>query len=105
MKVRIRKSQLILKDPLILDKMIMESLNLKHHYGTHDIKVEELEKAITKLNDVQRSCLEMFYFVKKSYKEIAIETGFEVKHVKSHIQNGKRNLKNILTQSKRNYNE
>ena len=43
----------------------------------------------------------MFYFSQKSYKEIAELTGFDLKQVKSHIQNAKRNLKNILIQIKR----
>jgi DNA-directed RNA polymerase specialized sigma24 family protein len=40
--------------------------------------------------------LQLFYFEKKSYKEIADLTGFSIKQVKSHIQNGKRNVKNNL---------
>ncbi len=49
-----------------------------------------------KLNRSQQLCLDMMYFRKMSYKEIAIETGFSLKEVKSHIQNGKRNLRNFL---------
>ncbi|MGV6861090.1 MAG: RNA polymerase sigma factor [Putridiphycobacter sp.] len=55
-----------------------------------------LENAITKLKDVQKICIELFYLKNKCYDEIAEETGFELKKVKSYIQNGKRNLKLIL---------
>ena len=38
----------------------------------------------------------MFYLEKKSYQTIASETGFNLLQVKSHIQNGKRNLRILL---------
>ena len=38
-------------------------------------------------------CIKLFYLEDKSYQEIAIQTGWELKKVKSDIQNGKRNLK------------
>ena len=62
--------------------------------GSHDS--EEIEKAIGALNKDQRTCLELFFFEKKSYNEIAQSTGFTLKKVKSNIQNGKRNLKKLL---------
>jgi RNA polymerase sigma-70 factor (ECF subfamily) len=38
-------------------------------------------------------CIELFYLKQKSYKEIEEETQLDLKKVKSHIQNGKRNIK------------
>jgi len=61
-----------------------------------EIKLEVLEKAIFKLKDVQQVCIELFYLKGKCYDQITVETGFELKKVKSYIQNGKRNLKLIL---------
>jgi RNA polymerase sigma-70 factor (ECF subfamily) len=55
-----------------------------------------LRDAIGKLNHGQRSCIELFYMEEQSYAEIAEFTGFDLNQVKSHIQNGKRNLKNML---------
>jgi RNA polymerase sigma-70 factor (ECF subfamily) len=52
-----------------------------------------LDRAMNLLNEAQRNCIELFYFQKKTYQEIADEKGFSVKQVKSHIQNGKRNLR------------
>jgi RNA polymerase sigma-70 factor (ECF subfamily) len=57
-----------------------------------------LEHAVKTLGDEQRRCIELFYFGDKSYREIADITGFSENEVKSHLQNGKRNLKIVLTQ-------
>jgi RNA polymerase sigma factor (sigma-70 family) len=56
-------------------------------------QLKRLEKAVKDLGDDQRTCIELFYFRDKSYKEIAEITGYTENQVKSHIQNGKRNLK------------
>lgn len=55
-----------------------------------------LEKALKELKDEQRTCIEMFYYQGKTYQEIAAESGYPQKKVKSSIQNGKRNLHNML---------
>ena len=44
----------------------------------------------------QRLCIEQFYLHKKSYVDIADETGYTLMQVKSYIQNGKRNLRMLL---------
>lgn len=58
----------------------------------------QLEKAIASLGEDQRKCVELFFLEKKSYKEVCEETNFSMKQVKSYLQNGKRNLKNVLNQ-------
>jgi RNA polymerase sigma factor (sigma-70 family) len=58
--------------------------------------LEHLSDAIDKLDDEQRICIKLFYFEKKSYKEITDQTSYDLNKVKSYIQNGKRNLKIIL---------
>ena len=63
-------------------------------------QIEQLEKALTSLNPFQQKCIELFYLKKMSYNQIVDTTGFSVNEVKSHIQNGKRNLKLLLTNSK-----
>ena len=55
-----------------------------------------LEKAIENLKNEQKECVKLFFLQEKSYKEIEEETGYSFKEVKSHIQNGKRNLKILL---------
>jgi RNA polymerase sigma-70 factor (ECF subfamily) len=61
--------------------------------------LQKLELAIADLSDEQRVCVHMFYIEEKSYKEISDQTGFQLNEVKSHIQNGRRNLKIKLTAS------
>lgn len=51
-----------------------------------------LDAAIEKLKSTQKQCVILFYINRKSYKEISEELDMEEKEVKSHLQNGKRNL-------------
>jgi RNA polymerase sigma-70 factor (ECF subfamily) len=55
-----------------------------------------LEESINELNEEQRQCVILFYLKKNTYQQISEKTGFNLMQVKSYIQNGKRNLKNIL---------
>ncbi|MCX6290948.1 MAG: sigma-70 family RNA polymerase sigma factor [Bacteroidetes bacterium] len=55
-----------------------------------------LDEAISELNEEQRTCIRLFYLEEKSYKEIEVITGYAYEKVKSHIQNGKRNMKIYL---------
>lgn len=55
--------------------------------------IDRLKEELSRLKDEQRICLTLFYLDKKSYQEVATLTGYDVKLVKSHIQNGKRNLR------------
>jgi RNA polymerase sigma factor (sigma-70 family) len=63
---------------------------------TKEEKLSALEKAIDMLKNEQKICVELFYLKRFCYDEVASQTGFDVKKVKSYIQNGKRNLKMIL---------
>lgn len=56
-------------------------------------KLVQLEGAVLQLNTEQQTCIRAFYLEKRSYNEISDLTGFTVMQVKSHIQNGKRNLR------------
>ena len=52
-----------------------------------------LEEGLGHLSSEQQQCLQLFYWQQQSYEAIAEQTGYEMKQVKSHIQNGRRNLK------------
>ncbi len=52
-----------------------------------------LKECIEQLKQEQKECVSLFYLEEKCYQEIADELRFEMKKVKSLIQNGKRNLK------------
>lgn len=55
-----------------------------------------LDEAMKQLNDAQRRCVELFYLQRKTYQQVADEAGFTLGEVKSHIQNGKRNLRQAM---------
>jgi len=80
--------------------------NQLHLYQDNDDELEErvanLEMELRNLSHEQRVCIELFYLKDKCYQEVAEITGFTMNQVKSHIQNGKRNLKISL---QRNENE
>ena len=65
--------------------------------------LNQLNEALQQLNKEQHVCLTLFYLEKRSYIEIAAGTGFSMMQVKSHIQNGKRNLRALL-EKKFHYN-
>ena len=60
---------------------------------------KELADCLEKLKIEQKTCVTLFYIQEKAYKEVAELTKFELKKVKSYIQNGKRNLKNCLEEN------
>jgi RNA polymerase sigma-70 factor (ECF subfamily) len=71
--------------------------------GHHTIKEEydesiliSLHQALAALKEKQKVCVELMYLEGKSYQEISEMTGYSLKEVKSYIQNGKRNLRNML---------
>jgi RNA polymerase sigma-70 factor (ECF subfamily) len=66
------------------------------------IQIEKLESALKSLNPFQKKCIELFYYKNMSYAQIVEMTGYSVNEVKSYIQNGKRNLRLILSESKQN---
>jgi RNA polymerase sigma factor (sigma-70 family) len=61
-----------------------------------DRQLELMSNSLQELNNEQKLCVTLFYLEKRTYQEIAERTGFSLMQVKSHIQNGKRNLKNLL---------
>ncbi|MFZ2906309.1 MAG: sigma-70 family RNA polymerase sigma factor [Cyclobacteriaceae bacterium] len=63
-----------------------------------ELNLGKLENCIEKLAHEQKVCVRMFFLQQKCYKDITVLTGFDLKKVKSFIQNGKRNLKICLEQ-------
>lgn len=61
-----------------------------------EITYELMNNSLEELNKEQKRCVTLFYLEKKSYNQVSEITGYSTMQVKSHIQNGKRNLKNIL---------
>ena len=44
----------------------------------------------------QQLCITLFYLEKKTYQQVAEISGYSMMQVKSHIQNGKRNLRSHI---------
>ncbi|PLX07696.1 MAG: RNA polymerase subunit sigma-24 [Marinilabiliales bacterium] len=66
-------------------------------YVTKEENYKELELCINQLKDEQKNCIVLFYLQNKSYVEVAEITGYSMKEVKSFLQNGKRNLKILMS--------
>ncbi len=73
----------------------MQSAEETHLNGVMQKEVElvRLERCLETLTGDQKITVELFYLKNKCYKEIAESTGIEWNKVRSHIQNGRRNLK------------
>ncbi len=71
--------------------------------ATPDVEDLDLEGDLARMHTclktlppAQQTCLELFYLQEKSYAEVTQLTGYELKQVKSYLQNGRRNLKLCL---------
>ena len=64
-----------------------------------ELQLEELENALLHLKTEQYEAIQLFYLKELSYKEISEILGWDLKKVKSQIQNAKRNLKIILEEN------
>ena len=98
------------KSPLRLESYL--GFELEEGREEEDMALDEMEtedwtpllhSALHQLNEPQRRCLQWFYLEHKSYKDIADMSSYELNEIKSHIQNGKRNLKRLLNQSRNNH--
>lgn len=89
------------------DKMVATDKNYfdKKEVMEKEQLLKQLQEAIRLLNPEQQQCVNLFYLEKKSYAEVADITGFTISQVKSYLQNGKRNLRNLLEKAGNTKNE
>ena len=85
--------ELLVTEDGLMEENISEFLGEKNT----DHLLEVLPQALENLNTEQRICVELFYLKDNCYEEVSSITGYDMKKVKSYIQNGKRNLKIYLT--------
>lgn len=64
--------------------------------------LNNLTKCLGTLSPEQKTTVELFYLQNKCYKEIEMMTGLEWNKVRSHIQNGRRNLKICMDKQAQN---
>ena len=102
MQLRSEKARQAGKEKMIDNEIIfMESgheMNLNNEMVI-ERDLDALKKCIEQLKDEQKECVKLFYLEEKCYQEIAESTSYELKKVKSYIQNGKRNLKICMEQN------
>ncbi len=105
-KRQVERQGLYLFDPTEFENIAAECKPYDNNENS-DLFVDpdKVNKAVNQLKEPQRICIQYFYFLNKSYKEISDITGFDKHQVKSYIQNGKRNLKNILLRNYKARNE
>jgi RNA polymerase sigma factor (sigma-70 family) len=100
--MKIRKSKGIVEldaDDKKFESLFMETEVVEHLLEELQDETELLQGAIAQLKEGQRECIRLFYLKELSYKEVADTTGLELGQVKSHLQNGKRNLYLYLTEA------
>lgn len=78
------------------EDLLREPDGTKDDAELREATLQRLETAVGELKDAQRLCIRLFYLEKNSYQQTAERTGFSVELVRSHIQNGRRNLRLIL---------
>jgi RNA polymerase sigma-70 factor (ECF subfamily) len=76
---------------------LQEAADKKQEDEDKEFVLQHLKEGIDELKEEQRECIELFYMKEATYSEIANITGFTTNEVKSHLQNGKRNLKKFIT--------
>ena len=81
-----------------VDFTSLENVLQEENDGQQDKEVvlRLLTSKIGLLKEEQEKCITLFYLNKKSYVDIVSLTNYDLKSVKSHIQNGKRKLKIML---------
>jgi RNA polymerase sigma-70 factor (ECF subfamily) len=82
------------------DPGLMYSLEFSHPEtespNDREIVLKKLENCVDALPEQQKECIRLFYFEDRSYKDIADGLNIDLSIVRSHIQNGRRNLKNCV---------
>ena len=97
MQIRSQKSASGKLEGYKIEQEFMESESEMHPIDKEDQSVEDaLKDCIEQLKHEQKQCIELFYYKKLCYQEIAENLDLSEKKVKSYLQNGKRNLKLCL---------
>jgi RNA polymerase sigma factor (sigma-70 family) len=103
MQLRSKGHQTVFMDTI--PEELGEDLTTKDLFNSNEDllekQIENLGEAIQHLNQEQKTCIELFYLQKLSYRDIEEKTGFNFQQVKSHIQNGKRNLRIFFEQKQK----
>ncbi len=78
---------------------VLASVPALHEDDEAETLLQALPAGLARLGEGQRRCIELFYLEGRSYAGVASLSGYSLNEVKSHIQNGKRNLRALLAPS------
>jgi RNA polymerase sigma factor (sigma-70 family) len=86
---------------------IVETHQPPHQAETEnrEAELQMMEEGIRSLSEEQRICIELFYLKKYCYQDVSEISGFTMLEVKSHIQNGKRNLKIYMMKKRHEFSD
>ena len=102
MELRKRKTQL--KESQLENSVIENmELSISTHHNNEDSLTDDLnllKNCMEKLPENQKMCIDLFFISEQSYKEVSVNSGYELNKVKSYIQNGRRNLKNCIEKNR-----
>ncbi|MDP4282896.1 MAG: sigma-70 family RNA polymerase sigma factor [Bacteroidota bacterium] len=85
-----------------INEQVMPSVDFmlnENNFLEKERLLNKMQEALKQLNNEQQQCVTLFYLQKKSYSEVAELTSLSMLQVKSHLQNGKRNLKLLMGSS------
>ena len=102
MQLRSEKTRLSREEKSLADDAIFMESGYELHHNNESILDQDLvalKNCIEQLKQEQKECVKLFYLEEQCYQEIADATKYELKKVKSYIQNGKRNLKICMEQN------
>ncbi|MDX1665732.1 MAG: sigma-70 family RNA polymerase sigma factor [Saprospiraceae bacterium] len=99
MRLRKEKKHIRVKiEPEFMQKV--EPMHPVTEEGIAEADLDQLRDCLDKLSDDQMKCIEQFYYEDKSYREIAADNSITLGKVRSHIQNGRRNLRICMEQKR-----
>lgn len=80
------------------DDHLVHSALIEHPFSDKENFTMEtdLQDCLEKLPLAQKQSIELFYFQTKSYQEIALLMTLDKEQVRSHLQNGRRNLRQCI---------
>lgn len=102
MKLRKNSFNNIAFEDTLLDSEMLKETDPISEKEILELSINDLNACINKLQRHQKNCIQKFYIENKSYQEISIEENLTLNEVKSHLQNGKRNLKILMTKPNKN---
>lgn len=95
-KIRKKNKERTALPEIFEDKLVEMQPELYPIEERWETDLEFIEDVMKELKEGQKRCIQLFYLEEKCYREISEITGYDMKKVKSHIQNGRRKLQILV---------